>query len=282
MATPSGFAIACRRRAAFCVRAVLMRGRGLRRVGRGHPAMVEPDRVNSALPVRANRLPAPIAGGVGSGDRETTARRSCRRRSNAPSGAPSRLALFEVQITAICGTLPARAASVTRGGCSPLTRASPGVELTRIGALNVTPPSRLADAKMSVTPSAVEPDQTAATNGPSAASETLALALPATASVVGAGGAADCSEVSAPSANRPIRLPAHQAPAPRRATAIRPAAVEDVNCIGPLPQADVHGQLYRSTFAFCVRAFVRSGRSAPSGRRRSPRFETIPAEVRDS
>src|SRR5262245_47536576 len=93
---------------------------------------------------------------------------------------PSRLA---VQITAISGG-PLRPTSVTRGGCSPFTRASPGLSLTRAGFEKVAPASRLTDAKMSVLPSGADADQTAATKRPSAARETLAFARPDTASVL--------------------------------------------------------------------------------------------------
>ena len=49
---------------------------------------------------------------------------------------------FAVHTTTTSGVGPLPF-SATRGGCSPLTRASPGVEFTRTGVENVRPASRL-------------------------------------------------------------------------------------------------------------------------------------------
>ena len=70
------------------------------------------------------------------------------------------------------------------GGCSPLTRASPGVEFTRTGAENLLPPSS-ADGQIDVRRAVrLAADQAAATNSPSAVIETFAFERPGTARVV--------------------------------------------------------------------------------------------------
>ena len=50
-----------------------------------------------------------------------------------------------VQTTTIDGGPPSRGTRAMRGGCSPLTRASPGVAFTRTGATNLSPPSALTE-----------------------------------------------------------------------------------------------------------------------------------------
>src|SRR3954451_19969132 len=49
-------------------------------------------------------------------------------------------------------TVIAASRSATRGGCSPLTRASPSTSFTRAGTAKVRPPSRLTAAKTSAAP----------------------------------------------------------------------------------------------------------------------------------
>jgi hypothetical protein len=92
---------------------------------------------------------------------------------------------FPVQMTTISETPAVPAAIATRGGCSPFTRASPGVEFTWTGAENVRPASRLVAANTSVCPLGKVADQAATTSDRSVARETFAFARPGTASAVG-------------------------------------------------------------------------------------------------
>ena len=65
--------------------------------------------------------------------------------------------------------------SAMRGGCSPFTFESPTMSFTRTGAPNVRPPSVLTAAKMSAGPDGTVALHVTATNGPSAAIDTLAF-----------------------------------------------------------------------------------------------------------
>src|SRR6476659_6294585 len=95
---------------------------------------------------------------------------------------------FVVQTMTMTGSALARCTSATCGGCSPFRRASPIVSLTRRGAPNVRPASRLTARNTSVVPSGSAPPQATATNAPSAAIDGVAFVRPAVPSV--AGGAA--------------------------------------------------------------------------------------------
>lgn len=99
--------------------------------------------------------------------------------------APAPLAVQTTTISGKARASPTRGEKATRGGCSPLTRASPGVEFTRTGAANVAPPSRLAAAYTSVVPSGSHAAQAATTCRSTAARDTCAFARPGTASVNG-------------------------------------------------------------------------------------------------
>src|SRR5262249_53738846 len=70
--------------------------------------------------------------------------------------------------------------SAIRGGCSPLTRASPATLLTRTGAPKVTAASRLTDAKMSVVPAGSDALHATTTKDPSVATVGVELDRPLT------------------------------------------------------------------------------------------------------
>jgi hypothetical protein len=116
---------------------------------------------------------------------------------------------FAFQTTVTSGSPPVeRRDTITRGGISPFTRASPATALTRTGAANVRPPSRLTASITSALPSAEAP-QTTATKDAEAATQGVLIVRLATAKVTVDGGAAPSAK---PPHTRSTAVPRPQDP----------------------------------------------------------------------